>query len=226
MALSPTSQSASARHMAASLKWLYSLPSLRRENPSFMALSVAEEIQSLFKGFLHPAFIRIKRATSSPSRPASVAMTISFTSFLKSWRFTTPNCFAVFPITSSLNGSGIMGRSAIFQSLYFLSYSSGAASSTRWPNAQVTMYLSPSRQPSALFLQPSTLAISLPTEGFSAITRDFICSLLSHFLRDRYPFCLPLRKPVILPAEVPVSAPAGLSARPPPAPDSFLPRPP
>ena len=38
-----------------------------------MALSVTEEIQSLFSGFFAPAFFKISLATSSPSLPASVA---------------------------------------------------------------------------------------------------------------------------------------------------------
>ena len=121
VAFKPTSQSASARHMAASRRQSYSLPSLSLEKPSFMALSVTEEIQSRLIGFLQPAFIRMNLATSSPSRPASVAMTMSFTSFRNSWRFTALNCFAVFPMTSSLKGFGIMGRVSIFHSLYFLS---------------------------------------------------------------------------------------------------------
>ncbi len=88
VALIPTSQSASARHMAASYRLSYSRPSFRWAKPSRIALSVTEEIQSLFTGFLQPAFFRISLATSSPSRPASVAMITSPTSFLKSWAFT------------------------------------------------------------------------------------------------------------------------------------------
>ena len=86
-----------------------------------MALSVTEEIQRRFKGFLAPAFLRISLATSSPSRPASVAMMIPPTSFLWICSFTALYCFAVCRITSSLKVSGIMGRSSSFHSLYFLS---------------------------------------------------------------------------------------------------------
>ena len=50
--------------------------------PSLMALSVTDEIQSRLIGFRHPVFSRISLATSSPSRPASVAIMISPTSFL------------------------------------------------------------------------------------------------------------------------------------------------
>lgn len=39
-----------------------------------MALSVWDEIQSRFAGLFQPALAMIQRATSSPSRPASVAM--------------------------------------------------------------------------------------------------------------------------------------------------------
>ena len=56
--------------------------------------------------------------------------------------------------------------------LNFASYSSGSASCTRWPTAQLTMSLSDSRYPSCFMNAPgSALARSRPTDGFSAMTR-------------------------------------------------------
>ena len=62
VALIPTSQSASARHMAASYNGSYSFPSFRFAKPSLIALSVTEEIQSRFSVFFAPDFFRINRA--------------------------------------------------------------------------------------------------------------------------------------------------------------------
>ena len=88
VALIPTSQSASARHMAASYRLSYSLPSFKWAKPSRIALSVTDEIHKRFMGLLLPAFLSISLATSSPSRPASVAMMISPTSCLCICAFT------------------------------------------------------------------------------------------------------------------------------------------
>ena len=76
--------------------------------------------------------------------------------------------------------SGSMGRVSMSHLAHSLSYASGGDSSTRWPRAQVTTYLSPSRQPSPGRLQPSTRASSRPTEGFSASTSvlDTVLTLL------------------------------------------------
>ena len=49
---------------------------------------------------------------------------------------------------------------------------------TRWPSAQVTIYLFPSSAPFSFLLHPSTRAMSRATDGFSAITRVFIKCLL------------------------------------------------
>ena len=77
-------------------------------------------------------------------------------------------------ITTSFILSGIIGRVSISHFIYFLSYSSGSASVTRCPRAHVTTYSLPSRIPLPFWVQWSTLAISLATDGFSAITNDFI----------------------------------------------------
>ena len=59
---------------AANRRDSYSFPSFKEANPSLIALSVTDEIQSRLIGRRLPAFLRISLATSSPSRPASVAM--------------------------------------------------------------------------------------------------------------------------------------------------------
>ena len=136
-----------------------------------MALSVCEDIQSRRIGLRQFAFWIIHLATSSPSRPASVAMTISLTSALESRELTALNCFEVWPITTSFILPGSMGRSSMRQLLYLSSYASGSARVTRCPSAHVTIYLSPTMQPLPLRLQPSTRAISFATDGFSVNTK-------------------------------------------------------
>ena len=49
--------------------------------PCLMALSVCDEIHRRFTGLLNLTHCKIQRATNSPSRPASVAITASPTSF-------------------------------------------------------------------------------------------------------------------------------------------------
>lgn len=65
VAFIPTIQSASALATAEANRFSYSLPSFRFSNPSLIALSVTEEIQSRLTGFFTFAFSRIQRATSS-----------------------------------------------------------------------------------------------------------------------------------------------------------------
>ena len=75
---------------------------------------------------------------SSPSRPASQALTISSTSasFMSLW--TALSCFfARSSLGMSLNFSGTIGRSANRHFFSFSSYWSGSARPTRWPTAQV-----------------------------------------------------------------------------------------
>src|SRR5438270_7302570 len=112
---------------------------------------------------------------SSPSRPASHALTTSSTSSRASCLETTLICLRERSSrTTSLKRSGTMGRSAIRQLLYFVSYASGSASCTRWPTAHVITFCGPSRKPSYFWNGPSsTRARSCPTEGFSAITSVF-----------------------------------------------------
>ena len=147
-----------------------------------MALSVWDEIQSRWVLPFQPAFIMIHRATSSPSRPASVAIISSVTSPRFIREDTTWNCRRDSGITTSFIFWGSIGRSCMSHFSYFLSYTSGSARVTRWPKAQVTIYLSPSRYPFPLFLQSSTRASSRPTEGFSARTSVFAISFPHFFV--------------------------------------------
>ena len=115
----------------------------------------------------------IHLATNSPSLPASVAMMISFTSFLNNCFFTSLYCLPVFFKTVSFMCFGSIGRVSIFHSLYLLSYPSGSISPTKCPIAQVTIYLFPSIYEPLFTLHFKTFAKSLPTEGFSASINDF-----------------------------------------------------
>src|SRR5690606_27369271 len=107
---------------------------------------------------------------------------ISFTSFLRSCALTALNCFDVWRIGVNLNGSGMIGKYSSFHSLYSLPYPSGSACVTRWPSAHVTIYFWPSKKPLPFLLQPSTRAISLATDGFSANTTDLDM--------NKSPFCI------------------------------------
>ena len=111
VALIPTIQSAILRLYALWYKASYSRAFFNFLNPSLIALSVTDEIHNRCIGFLICALLMIHRATSSPSRPASVAIMISLTS-LRFIRFLTAlYCLAVLPITTNCIFSGMMGRS-------------------------------------------------------------------------------------------------------------------
>src|SRR3712207_9024838 len=69
-------------------------------NPFLIALSVTEDIHRRLMGFFMCALSIIHLATNSPSRPASVAITISFTSCLFICDLTTLNCLPLFFITT------------------------------------------------------------------------------------------------------------------------------
>ena len=167
----PTSQSASERACADAYRLSNSFAGRNLANPSRIALSVCEEIQRRRAGLFQPAFFMIQRATSSPSRPASVAIISSETSLRRIRPCTTLNCRPVWPITTSFICCGSMGRVSMSHFSHAFSYTSGSASVTKWPSAHVTMYFSPSRYPSRL--QPKTRANSFPTDGFSANTNAF-----------------------------------------------------
>jgi hypothetical protein len=76
---------------------------------------------------------------SSPSRPASHALiTWSMSSRLSSVSISFSCFFALASRGTSLKPfGGTIGRSAIRHFFHFSSYSSGSASWTRWPTAQV-----------------------------------------------------------------------------------------
>ena len=93
-----------------------------------------------------PPSRNVQAKISSPSRPASQALTTSSTSSRLSSLVMTVICFFERSSrTTSLNSSGTIGRSAIRHFLYLGSYSSGSASWTRWPTAHVTTCESDSR---------------------------------------------------------------------------------
>ena len=75
-------QSASALAIAELYKFSYFDASFKFLNPSFIALSVLDDIQRRFNGLFVLHFCNIHLATNSPSRPASVAITIFPTSSL------------------------------------------------------------------------------------------------------------------------------------------------
>ena len=83
-----------------------------------MALSVIEEIHNLCIGLLKPTLLMIKRATSSPSLPASVAMINSDISSDFNHILTLLNCLDVPLITLVSNFLGIIGRVSIFHSCH------------------------------------------------------------------------------------------------------------
>ena len=141
-----------------------------------------EEIHKRLMGFRQPAFFIIQRATSSPSRPASVAMMRSSISGIFIRFFTTPNCFEVSFITTKSILAGSIGRSSIFHVLYLSSYNSGSASVTKCPKAQTTMYFDPIKHPLPFWLQFKIFAISRPTEGFSVNTNVFPISYFPSFI--------------------------------------------
>src|ERR687894_1010449 len=105
---------------------------------------------------------------SSPSRPASQALTTSVTEGSCMSPFTTLNCSRVFGVTLTLNFSGRMGSVSRRHFLYTSPYASGGASSARCPSAHVTVHPSPLTEPLPLRPPPKAFAMSRPTDGFSA----------------------------------------------------------
>jgi hypothetical protein len=146
VAFMPTIQSASERERAACSSLAKSEPGRRPANASSIAFEVIEDSHSRWTGFLTPDFCSVQAKISSPSRPASQALTIWSTSLRCSSRVITVICLRERSSrTSSRKSSGMIGRSAIRHFLYLASYSSGSASCTRWPTAHVTTWESDSR---------------------------------------------------------------------------------
>jgi hypothetical protein len=146
VAFMPTIQSASERDRAACSRRSNSSRGRSPSNAERIACAVIDDSHSRCTGLRAPAFSNVHAKISSPSRPASQALTTSSTSSRLSWRVMTPICLRERSSrTTSLKRSGTIGRSAIRQRLYFESYSSGSASCTRWPTAHVTTWDSDSR---------------------------------------------------------------------------------
>ena len=139
VAFMPTIQSASERERAASSSRPNSDAGRSALNASWIAAVVIDDSHSRWTGFFAPAFSYVQAKISSPSRPASQALTTSSTSSrLSSLRDDVICFFERSSRTTSLNSSGTIGRSAIRHFLYLASYSSGSASCTRCPTAHVT----------------------------------------------------------------------------------------
>ena len=94
---------------------------MRLAKPSRMAASVWEEIHRRLKGFFQLARAMIQRATSSPSRPASVAITSSLMSERCISSFTAANWCDDCLMTFNFMRGGIIGRSSRRHCLYFWS---------------------------------------------------------------------------------------------------------
>ena len=84
-----------------------------------MALSVCDEIHRRLVGFLQPALAMIQRATSSPSRPASVAIISSAMSPRFISPCTTRNCRPVCDELHLLREHGQVGHIPFFP-LFFV----------------------------------------------------------------------------------------------------------
>ena len=139
VAFMPTIQSASERERAASSSVWNSSPGRSAPNACLIALWVMDDSHSRCTGFFAFDFSYSQAKISSPSRPASHALTTVPMSSRPRLRVITVICLRERSSrTTSLKRSGTIGRSAIFHFLNFGSYSSGSASCTRWPTAQVT----------------------------------------------------------------------------------------
>ena len=111
VAFMPTSQSAFARQTEASQISRYSFPSFRFVKPSRIAESSMELIHKRFTGRVLPDRSYTCLNISSPSRPASQALTTYSKSFLLSSFFKTASCAFLSFATVSFHSSGIMGKS-------------------------------------------------------------------------------------------------------------------
>ena len=119
VAFIPKSQSPIALADPAAYKLSYCLASFNLLNPSLIASSVSEEIQSLLMGLLHFAFNNTQRCISSPSCPASPQL---MTSVQFATKFSMQlNCFCI-PASSTTfipKFGGIIGKSSNFQYFQF-----------------------------------------------------------------------------------------------------------
>jgi hypothetical protein len=146
VAFMPTIQSASERERAACSRRSYSSPGRSAPNACLIAAFVMDDNHSRSTGLSPPDFSYSQAKISSPSRPASQALTTFSTSLRLSSRVITVICLRERSSrTTRRKRSGTIGRSAMRHFLYLGSYSSGSASWTRCPTAHVTMCSSDSR---------------------------------------------------------------------------------
>jgi hypothetical protein len=113
VAFIPTTQSASERERAAASSRSISSPGRRASKASSIAFLVIELSHSRLTGLSVPEVSYRYAKISSPSRPASQALTISSISSLRISLWTAESCFfALSSFGTSLNSSGRIGRSA------------------------------------------------------------------------------------------------------------------
>ena len=181
--LMPTNQSASERQRAASASGFICASVRRAVKPSRMAAGVIDCSHSLFTGCLLLAYCSMSRKISSPSRPASQALTSVPTSLRLISLTMALSRVLVLSIGLRSKYGGITGRLAKLHLPRLTSNSSGAWISTRWPTAEVTIQSSPSKYSSCFSNLPAVgvraRTMSCATEGFSAITSVFIRVLKS-----------------------------------------------
>jgi hypothetical protein len=180
--LMPTSQSASERERAACARPCICLSLRSLSKPSRMACGVIDCSHRRRTGLPRPplappANCSIRRKISSPSRPASQALTSSVTSLRLASLTTAFRRDLVLSTGFRSKKGGITGRWAKLHLPRLTSNSSGAWISTRWPTALVTTYFSFSKYSSCLSNLPATgvraRTMSWATDGFSAITNVF-----------------------------------------------------
>ncbi len=169
VAFIPSSQSPMARADPAAYSVSNSEASISFSNPSRIASSVSDEIQSRFTGTPHFAFVSTHRCISSPSWPASPQLMTSSACFTSSSM--TANCFLMpsSSISRMRNFDGIIGSTPMFHFCHFSVYSPGSCNVHRCPKVHVTQYPFPSRYPFLRVLAPKIRAISFATLGFSAM---------------------------------------------------------
>ena len=139
VAFKPTSQSDSDRHFAASDSGRICSSVRRFSHALAMAPCVIDCIQSRRTGLLMPPISKIYRKISSPSRPASQALTIDSTSLrLASLRICLSRG-SESGIGSSWKRSGIAGKTSNFHGSFLPFGPIGMRNSTKCPTAEVMM---------------------------------------------------------------------------------------
>ena len=126
-----------ARANADSYKLSYFSAGFNSLNPCLTALSVCEEIQRRVTFLFACTYCNIQRATNSPSRPASVAITISFMSFLLTRLSIVFNWLLVFGNGFVPINLGSIGNVSNCHFSHFLFKSSGIFKPSKCPKAQV-----------------------------------------------------------------------------------------